>query len=184
MDHEINIWLTNNPYRDRHQAKACSDAILQQLLKDSLNSSADLTMHKNQNGKPYVKEPVYFSHSNSRQLYAYVVTTSGEVAIDVEWQRADDSYLKLSKRYFTKAEQEYITGGHSDAQADRFYRLWTRKEAWCKLEGGNLWSYLGKAIPETDGLYFYDITGIRGFAACLASEQPIGGCRINNLGPL
>ena len=184
MDHEINIWLNNNPHRDRHQAKAYSDAILQQLLKDTLNCSADLTMHKNQNGKPYVKEPVYFSHSNSRQLYAYVVTTAGEVAIDVEWQRPDHAYLKLSQRYFTAAEQQYISSGHPDTQADRFYRLWTRKEAWCKLEGGNLWSYLGKAIPNTDGLYFHDLTGIRGFAACLASDQPITGCRINSLGQL
>jgi phosphopantetheinyl transferase len=183
MDNEIDIWLNINPYHtDRKRAKAYSDGILQQLLKNTLNCSADLRLKKNHHGKPFVDEPVFFSHSNSRQLYAYVVTTCGEVAIDVEWQRADRPLDTLARRYFHPAEQQVITAVDGAEQVERFYQIWTRKEAWCKLEGGNLWTYLNKNIPMTDSLHLCDIQSIRGFSACLASEQPITRVRINSLG--
>ena len=70
MVREINIWLNSNPYKNKRQAKPYSDAILQQLLKNSLNTSQPLNIKKNSNGKPFVDEPVFFSHSNCRQLQA------------------------------------------------------------------------------------------------------------------
>ncbi|WP_198538198.1 4'-phosphopantetheinyl transferase family protein [Marinicella sediminis] len=176
--------MNKNPFTDKKKAKAHSDAILQQLLKNTLNSSTDLQLHKNQHGKPYVDEPVYFSHSNSQQLYAYVITTRCEVAIDVEWQQPDRPLLDLARRYFSAAEYRDIEATEKSEQAFCFYRHWTQKEAWCKLEGGNLWTYLSKQPPSDQSIYLQEVNNIDGFSACVASSLPFSQVRINALGHL
>ncbi len=182
MNKEINIWLHNNPYKDKKRAKAHSDAILQQLLQEQLNTSSNITIKKGPNGKPYTEHPIYFSHSNSRQLHAYVVS-SCEIGLDIEVKKTDREFLKTAKRYFHPDEYQALIDLSPKQQFETFYRQWTRKEAWCKLEGGNLWSYLNRLPSADDKIHFCETGVVSGFAVAIACKKPIiEKIRINAIG--
>jgi len=188
MNLELKIWLHNNPYVKKPEAKPHSDAILQQLLQNTLNTSRYLEIFKNANGKPYVKEPVYFSHSNSKNLYAYVISTDVDVAIDIERIRAKHDFMKLANRYFHDQEKQKLNQLSAKNQSLNFYQMWTQKEAWCKLEGGNLWSYLNRQLPchqlktqQKDSIHLSNISDICGFSGTVASRKKIDKIWINNI---
>lgn len=181
MVKEINIWLHNNPYKEKKQAKAHSDAILQQLLQQQLNTSSNIPIKKGSNGKPYTEHPIYFSHSNSQQLYAYVVSDF-EIGLDIEVKKTDRAFLKTAKRYFHPDEYRALKKLDQRQQQQKFYQQWTRKEAWCKFEGGNLWSYLNKLPPADGRIHFCETEVVAGFAVTTACEVPINKIRINSIG--
>lgn len=182
MVREINIWLNNNPHKNKRLAKPYSDAILQQLLQNTLNTSQPIQIRKNKNGKPFVDEPIYFSHSNCRQLHAYVITAEHEIGIDVEYINKKRSVLKLASRYFHSAEYQLLAGLPAEERSSMFFKQWTHKEAWCKLDGGNLWSYLNKLPGDVPAMYLYDSTLVDGFAVTIACPQKIDKIRINSIG--
>lgn len=179
MESEITIWLNNNPYKDKQRAKPHSDAILQQLIQDALNSSEPVKIKKGENGKPFVDQAVYFSHSNSRQLHAYVVSTEFDIGLDVEIKKPDRAFLKTAERYFHPDEFKALQALSDQQQLEAFYRQWTRKEAWCKLEGGNLWSYLNKMPNPQTPMYFTETQLVDGFAVAIATRKPVDVIRIN-----
>ena len=189
MSQDLNIWLHNNPFDKKSEAKPHSDAILQQLLQNTLNTSQPVEIYKNTNGKPFIKESVCFSHSNSRNLYAYVISTDAEVAIDIERIRPQHDVMKLAHRYFHVDEQRELNQLTTENQRHSFFQLWTQKEAWCKLDGGNLWSYLSRSVlpnqslktQQGDLIQFTDIIGIDGFAGTVASTIEIKHIWINNI---
>jgi len=189
MDMDLTIWLHNNPYPKKAQAKPHSDAILQQLLQNTLNTSQALTIHKNAQGKPYVKEPIFFSHTNCQNLYAYVLSTTAEVGIDVEYIRPQHDYQKLADRYFCTAEIESLQQRDPTARRRHFYQLWTCKEAWCKMNGGNLWGYLNRSVlahtkdatTTSADRYIKTTNEILGFACAVACTQPFARIWINHL---
>ncbi len=191
MGREINIWLHNNPYNKKTEAKLHSDAILQQLLQNTLNSSTAVDIYKNTHGKPYLKEPVCFSHSNSKNLHAYVVSSHHEIGIDVEFINRKRNVLKLAQRYFHASEAEYLNRMPKSKIHDHFYVLWSKKEAWCKLEGGTLWSYLKRSVlPDQDiidaqtgqTIYMLADEKVEGFSCAVATTDKIGKLRINVVG--
>lgn len=189
MIQDLYIWLHNNPFYKKAEAKPHSDAILQQLLQNALNTSLPVKIYKNSNGKPYVKEPLYFSHSNSRNLYAYVVSTKADVAIDIETIKKHRGVMKLASRYFHTDESQKLNTLSCEDQLAYFYQWWTRKEAWCKLDGGNLWSYLNRSVltdnliktQQGELIQMQQITDIDGFAGTIASSETIKHVWINNI---
>jgi len=189
MIQDLTIWLHNNPYRKKAEAKPHSDAILQQLLQKALNTSKPVEIFKNNNGKPYLKEPLFFSHSNSQNLYAYVISTVADVAIDVEIIKPHRNVMKLAQRYFHADEAQHLNKETSVHQLKSFYQLWTKKEAWCKLDGGNLWSYLSRSVlinnciknQQGDKIQMTNIADIDGFAGTVASTNQVGHIWINNI---
>ncbi len=189
MSQHLKIWLHNNPYNKKTEAKPHSDAILQQLLQNALNTSKPVLIFKNANGKPYINEPVYFSHSNSHHLYAYVVSTEAEIAIDIERIRPQYDVMKLANRYFHLDEQQELSQLSTKNRTQLFYQMWTQKEAWCKLDGGNLWSYLSQPVlaghaiknQQENLIQLTQITDIQGFAGTVASNADINSIWINNI---
>jgi phosphopantetheinyl transferase (holo-ACP synthase) len=91
-------------------------------------------------GKPYFSEPelsgVCFSRSHT--LGCEIVCFSDMVVgVDCEsilgrGGRVPD-FLKIAHRYFTLDEQEYIAAG--SAALERFFEVWTAKEAYVKFTG-------------------------------------------------
>lgn len=192
MISELSVWLHNNPYKVKQKAKPHSDAILQQLLKISLNTSDKVLIFTNKNGKPYVNQPISFSHTNSANLYAYVISKDCEVAIDLEQMKIKSDVLKLAKRYFAAKEFLHLKRLNETEQQMCFFELWTRKEAWCKLDGGNLWNYLSRSVMPGDSMnslngkhiYFKNIKKIKGFVGCVASTKKIDRLMLNSIGKL
>lgn len=69
-----------------------------------------------------------------------------EIGADIEHiseARDADRLLALSRRYFSPAEREYVLSGENTAE--RFFRIWTRKESCIKMTGEGL-----PALSRTD----------------------------------
>ena len=175
------IWLHNNPHTTKRMAKPHSDAILQQLLQNALNTSAPIDILKNQHGKPFIDHPLCFSHANSRQLYAYVLHPTHEISIDLEHISPKRDVMRLAERHFHPSETEALQALSGTAQTRHFYQLWTHKEAWCKLEGGTLWQYMALAVADCPH-QLYPLPNIRHFTGTVGSVKPLPALRINSIG--
>lgn len=114
------------------------------------------TVLRTAEGKPYFNDlPLRFSvsHSHGRVILA---VSEREIGADIQFmaQRLTD----IAKRYFTKAECDYVGG-----DLTRFYEIWTKKEAYGKWKGCGLHGVLDVDVSElvfyteNDGEYFVSI---------------------------
>lgn len=138
----------------------CSEALLEHFGI----SSADIVT--NENGKPYLSgNEAYFNISHSCGAVICAVSDK-PIGIDIEYidHRSSERLRALANRYFTKNEAEYFLKSGSEAEA--FYRIWTRKEAYCKLHGFSLADSLSHdTVNDKTSTYTED-----GFVISIASE--------------
>lgn len=89
-----------------------------------------------ENGKPYLPEHpgFHFSISHTRGAVAAVISEQ-PVGVDVERLRMIKH--RIAKRFFTQVEQAYIEEVE-DLRDQRFFEIWTRKEACIKQTGKGL----------------------------------------------
>ena len=94
-----------------------------------------------------------FNLSHTEGLLAFAVSRD-RVGVDVEWVTRPGRTVELADRYFAKSEVDALRALPEAAQRDRFFDLWTLKEAYIKARG------MGLAIPLRD--FAYDLSaGIR-----------------------
>jgi 4'-phosphopantetheinyl transferase len=72
-----------------------------------------------------------------------------EIGIDIETINPRLDFLEITQKNFSAEEADYINAGNS---TERFFLLWTRKEALLKATGKGLDDYL-KLIPGLDGIH-------------------------------
>lgn len=112
------------------------------VLADSVGASTtSMQIVTSDRGKPFV--PGWggtFSVSHSGDLVAVAITTAGDIGIDVEKLR-DRNVIQIAHRLFTAREARFVAGANDAVRLQRFYALWTSKEAWLKARG------VGLAVP-------------------------------------
>lgn len=91
----------------------------------------------------YDGESIHFSIAHAGN-YAICVVADDVVGIDIEGNRRNIS-SKVS-HYFSEWENDWV--GEDE---DRFYRLWTVKEAYCKMTGEGIAKTIGKVHFILDG---------------------------------
>ena len=116
-------------YRKSEDKLLCMCAGL--MLRHQLQITSDEDLRYNARGKPECVSGMQFSISHSGN-YAFLATHAVPVGIDGERIRCRKS--NVQKRVLTHDEQQYV--GDSD---DRFFALWTRKEAVLKALGTGLY---------------------------------------------
>ncbi len=84
-----------------------------------------------------------FNLSHTEGLLAFAVSRE-RVGVDVEWTTRPGRTVELADRYFAPAEIAALRALPEAAQRDRFFDLWTLKEAYIKARG------MGLAIPLRD----------------------------------
>ena len=92
---------------------------------------------QNPNGKPYFSDDPGFQFSISHSGDWAVVAVS-DVSVGVDIQLKKPISLKLAGRFFTKNEQRLLASLEGEEYNDTFYRIWTAKEAICKVRGDSL----------------------------------------------
>lgn len=92
----------------------------------------NIKFHKNQYGKPYLKEhPKFnFNISHSGNFVACVVDDK-PVGIDIEEVRYIE-YEEIAKNFFTVSEFCYIIKQNLNDQLSKFYEIWILKESYIK----------------------------------------------------
>lgn len=88
-------------------------------------------------GKPYLQEAgIHFNVSHCRGVGLLAFTRVGAIGVDVEAVQPDIEDVEIASEHFTTAEAEWVASASSNLErAQRFTRLWTRKEAVLKATG-------------------------------------------------
>ncbi len=87
-------------------------------------------------GKPYLPHSdIRFSLSHSGHWVLLAIARTKRVGIDVEAVGATRDLIGIAKNYYHPQEYAQLETLSPTAQAERFYRLWTLKEAFLKATG-------------------------------------------------
>jgi 4'-phosphopantetheinyl transferase len=91
-------------------------------------------------GKPYLAAPVGhrplgFNLSHSGDLALYAVAWDRRVGIDVEDARRERAFRDIAKSVFSARERAELAALPDERRRERFYTIWTRKEAFIKALG-------------------------------------------------
>jgi 4'-phosphopantetheinyl transferase len=142
---------------------------------------AALTWTPGRHGKPGLAAPwsgLHTSLSHSGDLIAAAIAAARPVGVDVQYLVPGLDTVGLSARFFPPDEAACVAAGRdASTRADRFARLWARKEAVVKAAGGRLWPNLKIAVrgrevvgcAEPAGPHrVADVTAPAGFRAAVA----------------
>ena len=145
------------------------------LVRDCLGIK-DAVIERTEKGKPYVRVPEdsgnmapFISVSHDGDTFALLVSDS-EAGLDRQYARGIQTD-RIAARYFTAEEAEQTAG---DETADRFFELWTRKEAYSKYIGTGLEQIMRKEqVLDRDDVRFTDIRLEDGAfcAVCTGKEE-------------
>lgn len=147
---------------DQYHPKAArlfliSRVLVKTILADKLGISPhEVNIQLHPNGKPFVQgsKTVYFNLTHSADVIILAMTEEGEIGVDIEqvdrefeWMRVD-SVLDLSEIEWIKEKE--LTDSSSVYQ--RFFQIWTLKEAYIKCTGEGMSRHLKKlnfhVLPE------------------------------------
>ena len=98
--------------------------------------AADLRFSYNPQGKPSLPGGPQFNLSHSGGWAALAVTEMARIGVDIErFREVEDG---VAKRFFSDAENGYLSELNGKDWRDGFFRCWTRKEAVIKACGPGL----------------------------------------------
>jgi 4'-phosphopantetheinyl transferase len=95
-----------------------------------------------------------FNLSNARSLVAIIVTRGRAAGIDVEETQRATEMLPIAGHYFSATELADLQALPAAQQPDRFFQLWTLKEAYIKARG------MGLSIPLDSFAFRFDAATI------------------------
>lgn len=153
------------------------DTLFENSLKDYQARNGlkqkSLKIDKTKHGKPFFQKTknLHFNITHSGRYWVCLFDTEN-VGVDIEDYAKRNlplkRFLDISKRFFKPDEQEYVlgsaTGDESDDEPDeamknRFFRIWTAKEAYMKFTGNGFTEGF-KNFSVLDGsldLYFRNV---------------------------
>ncbi len=126
--------------RDRRRFEATRAALRHILARYTATPAQRLPLHAGRAGKPYLAlthAPAFnVSHSGERALIA---VSHQPVGIDIERQNLRIDWAAVAETHYHPEERAWIAAASDPAcRRERFYRLWTRKEAYLKGIGTGL----------------------------------------------
>ena len=127
--------------RDRKRFMAARAELRLVLAEYTGGSPGTIQFQYGPYGKPELKcreSRLHFNLSHAGDYVVIAVTVGMRVGVDLERMEVDrKGDLDRCARQFCEREQDYIFGGKSSplGRAERFYRIWTRKEAVLKAVG-------------------------------------------------
>ncbi len=115
-------------------------SMLRRILGEHLDVHASaVRLDYGAHGKPRLLRsgPAFnLSHSGRRAVVA--IAASGRVGVDVEHCRPRRPFRRLSRRFFSQAEDRWLCALPGPDRAEGFYRVWTLKESYLKAIGTGL----------------------------------------------
>jgi 4'-phosphopantetheinyl transferase len=101
---------------------------------------------KNRHGRPFVcdpwcSKPLHFSLSHTDGFVACAVSSCQRIGIDVEATDRPVSHTEIARMFFSSAELADLISLPAAQRLDRFFEVWTLKEAYAKARG------LGLQLP-------------------------------------
>ncbi len=142
--------------------------LLQQLL-----ASTPYTLHStpsflyNEHGAPYLQNGPYLSISHCKQGIA-VVVSDYPVGIDIEGIRTISEGL-VQKAMNTDEQHQIAASANPDIE---FIRLWTRKEAYVKMQGTGIISDMHQILADKSKVEWYEHCNIdKGYICTIVQKK-------------
>ncbi|MFI9643173.1 4'-phosphopantetheinyl transferase family protein [Micromonospora sp. NPDC051925] len=144
--------LTQTATRDRFTV---AHGALRVLVGRTLDAPPErLAWSRGRYGKPTLTGPwagPQTSLSYSGDLVAVAVGGARPVGVDIQHPTPGLDPTAMATRFFAPEEARHVAAGPDAAtRADRFARLWARKEAVVKAAGGRLWPHLAMPVHRGD----------------------------------
>jgi phosphopantetheinyl transferase len=145
--------------------RACLRLILAEQLQQLPTA---LSIKQAAHGKPWCAACCFnVAHSHD---YA-IIASSHNTAVGVDIEYINPAFdLWTVATYFTDEEQQHLLQLPADEQRVQFFRYWTKKEAWAKLDGGRaLQNWVAMHVP--DSVQHHEMIVESHMVQCMA-EQP------------
>ncbi len=145
--------------RHRHQyliTRALIRSVLSMYVKKV--APQQWQFEKNDYGKPSISYPsidipLMFNLSHTEKLIVLCVSVDNEPGIDVEYLLRSGQTIEIAEHFFSPTEIEHLHRLPPDYKRERFFDLWTLKEAYIKACG------MGLSIPLDDFSYIFPQPG-------------------------
>lgn len=129
--------------RHRHLSLLTRALVRDLLSRYTGESPSAWEFERNRYGRPEIASPAQwrglrFNLSHTDGLIACAITRDREIGIDVEPRERKTSILELAPTVFSAREQHDLLQLDPADQRDRFFTLWTLKEAYIKARGMGL----------------------------------------------
>ncbi len=118
-----------------------SHGILRLILAEYVGCDhSDIQLKRTKYGKPFLvsrngKNTIRFNMTHSENVVCYIISSSNEVGIDIEYVKSDFDWFGLANVYFTSQEVIHLEAFPRDEQGKAFFTMLTRKEALLKAIG-------------------------------------------------
>lgn len=127
--------------------------VLKNMLAEILKVSPTKIEFQTQGeGKPVLRQPktfIDFNISHSHDYYAIVLSTEGQVGIDIEKYRDSKTHAAVAKRFFSEAEGELISAQTDQENQTRlFTKIWSGKEAIVKTVASGVLKSAGEILMD------------------------------------
>lgn len=124
--HLSNRYAKSLKFKNRNDFLRCIGAGI--LLRRAFPDINENDILETEHGKPYIPNKDFFNISHSGD---YVVLAKSETPVGVDIEKINDRHLNVAKRVFTENELTWM----NQDPIDRFFVLWTQKEAVLKVLG-------------------------------------------------
>lgn len=110
-------------------------ALLRLVLSNKLDTDpAEISIVRDKNNKPGLKDdPLFFNLSHTREAFAFAISEHCQVGVDLEEVRKIN-FESIIRKFFSQEEQEFIFESPGES-LEKFFYIWTRKEALLKSAG-------------------------------------------------
>ncbi len=139
-EEERRRWNRFLVYRARRQFALCRAALRMNLCQRLGCENSELSFGYREHGKPFarvngIRAPIRFnvSHSGSHGLIAFAERE--RLGVDVEERVADRDFDGIGDSVYGPTERRALAAARGREKVNRFYRLWSLKEALIKALG-------------------------------------------------
>jgi len=110
--------------------------LLRMVISAKLNiDHSEIVITRDRNNKPWLQgNQLYFNISHTRESFAFAISDQLPVGVDIEKVDREIDFRSIIKTFFSSGEIKSILEDPGKSR-DRFFLLWTRKEALLKALG-------------------------------------------------
>ena len=123
--------------KEKQEEIILSRGILRIIISFYLDQEpADLKISSTPDGKPHLENSnLEFNLSHSGNIWVCALCQSTQVGIDIQQRYPITSIKTIIKNYFSENEKTYLDSLPADQYREKFFSLWTAKEAYLKAIG-------------------------------------------------
>lgn len=120
---------------DRNTYILCH-SLIRKIISSKLRiDPSEISIIYDGNNKPWLRgNPLFFNLSHTRDDFAFAVSDNDRIGVDLENFDRNIDFKDIIRKFFSYGEEKYILE-EQEKSKDRFFLLWTRKEAFLKALG-------------------------------------------------